>query len=93
MADEITSLRRQPVRRVKNLPQVNPPEKEKQNPPRQRKKNLSLKEKIENEAPCNAYMVNEVILATVPGFCPWPARIMSISGETLFVEFFGTGQV
>lgn len=58
-----------------------------------RKVKYSLKEKIERGAPSNEYMTNEIILATVPGFCAWPARIKHISGETIHVEFFGTGQI
>lgn len=52
-----------------------------------------LKEKIENESPYNSYLVHEIVLATIPGFVAWPARIKNIIGETIYVEFFGTGQV
>lgn len=54
---------------------------------------LTLKEKIRNEAPDNEFVVHEIVLATIPGFCPWPARIIQIIGQTIMVEFFGTGQV
>lgn len=56
-------------------------------------KNLTLKEKIKNNAPDNEFMTNEIVLATIPGFCAWPARIIQIIGETIMVEFFGTGQM
>lgn len=58
-----------------------------------RVRNLSLKEKMDKNAPSNEYMLNEIILATIPGFCAWPARIINISNETIMVEFFGTGQM
>lgn len=57
-----------------------------------RKEKLSLKERILNDAPENEYFCDEIVLVTIPGFCPWPARIISMSGETILVEFFGTGQ-
>lgn len=57
------------------------------------KKNMTLKEKIRSEAPANEFVNNEIVLATIPGFCPWPARIIQIDGETIMVEFFGTGQM
>lgn len=59
---------------------------------KKRSKNLTLKEIISINAPMNDYVMNELVLATVPGYCPWPARILSIIGETIVVEFFGTGQ-
>lgn len=37
-------------------------------------------------------MLNEVVLATVPGYAAWPARIIEINGQTIQVEFFGTGE-
>lgn len=57
-----------------------------------RTKKLTLSEKMKNEAPDNEFVIDEIILATIPGFCPWPARIIQIIGETITVEFFGTGQ-
>lgn len=53
---------------------------------------LSLKEKLDN-APAIEFVPNEVVLATIPGYCPWPARIFSITNNKIFVEFFGTGQM
>lgn len=53
---------------------------------------FTLKEKIENENPNKEYVVNEVVLATVPGYPVWPARILEIIGQTIKVEFFGTGE-
>lgn len=58
-----------------------------------RKSQMRLKEKIQNEAPQNCFLMHEIVLATIPGFSPWPARIVNIMDETIHVEFFGTGQV
>lgn len=52
-----------------------------------------LEEKIRNEAPGNEFLEGEIVLATIPGYAPWPAKIHQISNETIFVKFFGTGQV
>lgn len=60
---------------------------------RTRAKPLTLKEKIDNESPLNIYMINEIVLATIPGFCCWPARIVDMIGETIMVQFFGTGHM
>lgn len=54
---------------------------------------MTLEEKMSNEAPCNSYMPNEIVLASIPGYAPWPAIIRNIIDETIYVEFFGTGQV
>lgn len=54
---------------------------------------LSLEEKLDNEAPIKQFLPNEVVLATVPGYCPWPARILTITDHTILIEFFGTGQM
>lgn len=54
---------------------------------------LSLKEKLDNEDPTKKFLPNEVVLATVPGYCPWPARILTITDHTILIEFFGTGQM
>lgn len=58
-----------------------------------RVKSMHLAEKIQNEAPINYYLKDEIVLATIPGYAPWPARILDIIGETIIVEFFGTGQM
>lgn len=39
------------------------------------------------------YVVGELVLAHVTGFCDWPAFIRSIHGQIISVEFFGTGQM
>lgn len=57
-----------------------------------RKAQLQLQERILNEVPSKEYLPNEIILATVPGYAPWPARIIEMIGQTILVEFFGTGQ-
>lgn len=56
-------------------------------------KKLALKEKIRTEAPDNEFMINEIVLVTIPEFCPWPASITMITGETMMVQFFGTGEM
>lgn len=58
-----------------------------------RTRKLTLAQAIENGSPANEFVADEVVLVTIPGFCPWPARILGISSETLMVEFFGTGQM
>lgn len=60
-----------------------------------RKSNIkcALKERILKEAPEKEYIVNEIVLGTVPGYPPWPARIIEIVGQTIKVEFFGTGEM
>lgn len=57
------------------------------------KNELRIEDRIESEAPKNVFIENEIVLATIPGYAPWPARILSINSETIFVEFFGTGQM
>lgn len=52
----------------------------------------TIKERISQENPNKEYVVNEVVLATVPGYPAWPARILEINGQTLNVEFFGTSE-
>lgn len=60
---------------------------------KQRKsRNLTLKERIDLEALDKFFLLNEIVLATVPGYSPWPARIIGIDGATIKVEFFGTGE-
>lgn len=54
---------------------------------------MHLEERIINESPDKEFIVDELVLATVPGYCPWPARILSITSQTIIVEFFGTGQM
>lgn len=56
-------------------------------------KQLKLQEKMKMEAPDKEFVLNEVVLAIVPGFSPWPARILDISGVTIKVEFLGTGEM
>lgn len=53
---------------------------------------MQLQERLLNDAPAKEYIPDEIILATIPGYSPWPARILEISGQTILVEFFGTGQ-
>lgn len=53
---------------------------------------LLLIEQIDKDSPSRHYLPNEIILTTIPGFVPWPSRILKIDGHTILVEFFGTGQ-
>lgn len=52
-----------------------------------------LQEQMLNENPNREFLLNEIVLATIPGFAPWPARILSITGQTIAIQFFGTGQM
>lgn len=52
-----------------------------------------LEEKIRIEAPENEFITGEIVLGTIPGYAPWPARIHKILNETIFIYFFGTGQM
>lgn len=54
---------------------------------------LQLLDRIRTEVPTKEYLINEIILATVPGYQPWPGRILDITDQTIVVEFFGTGQM
>lgn len=54
---------------------------------------IQLLERIRTEVPTKEYLINEIILTTVPGYQPWPSRILDITGQTIVVEFFGTGQM
>lgn len=54
---------------------------------------IQLLERMRTEVPAKEYLINEIVLATIPGYKPWPARILEISGQTIVVEFFGTGQM
>lgn len=56
-------------------------------------KRLKLQERMNLEAPDKEFIINEVVLAVVPGYSAWPARILEISGVTIKVEFFGTGEM
>lgn len=51
-----------------------------------------MKERIDEEALDKRFVLNEIVLATVPGYPAWPARIIDINGATITVEFFGTGE-
>lgn len=52
-----------------------------------------LEEKIRNQSPVNEFVEGEIVLGTIPGYSPWPARIISITHETILIEFSGTGEV
>lgn len=57
------------------------------------RRKLSPSENIRLGAPDNEFVANEIVLAAVSGYAPWPARIIEIIGETIRVEFFGTGEM
>lgn len=92
MTPKTENKRMQPTRKVKKAVQ-----EKKQSTPKKKKaeKNfeLRLEERIDSKAPKNQFLESEIVLATIPGYSPWPARISYISDETIFVEFFGTGQM
>lgn len=52
-----------------------------------------LEKNIYQKAPINEYLEGEIVLGTIPGYAPWPARIIKIVNETMYIQFFGTGQV
>lgn len=54
---------------------------------------LKLEERIRIQAPTNDFITGEIILGTIPGYAPWPARIKNIINETVFIEFFGSGEM
>lgn len=81
------------LRRSKRKRETMTNDRPKEKKTRKYKKKLSLKERIHNESPINEFLVNEVVLCTIPGYSPWPARIKDINSQTIFVEFFGTGQI
>lgn len=68
------------------------------NPGTQRKKGRThpkkgiLKSKS-MERPTDEFITNEIVLATIPGYAPWPACIIDIKGNTYFVRFFGTDEM
>lgn len=95
MSPKMENARTQPIRKVKKTAHVDKQSVLKEKKAVKAKKNfeLRLEERIESKAPKNQFLENEIVLATVPGYSPWPARISYISDETIFVEFFGTGQM
>lgn len=54
---------------------------------------MKLEERIRCKAPMNEFVKGEIVLGAIPGFAPWPARIKEIIGETVLIEFFGTGEM
>lgn len=52
-----------------------------------------LDTKIEQKSPCNEFLEGEIILGTIPGFAPWPATMVKIVHETIYIQFFGTGHM
>lgn len=53
---------------------------------------MTIKERIDMEALDKCFVLNEVVLAIVPGYPFWPARVIDINGATITVEFYGTGE-
>lgn len=58
----------------------------KKNPKTRTDSKKKLEERIRNEAPLNQYIEGEIILGTIPGYAPWPARIQKIINETIYIE-------
>lgn len=75
------------------FPAENDVNEKKKNPKTRKDSRKKLEEKIHNEAPLKQYIEGEIILGAIPGFAPWPARIQKIIGETIYIEFFGSGEV
>lgn len=44
-------------------------------------------------SPADEFIANEIVLATIPGYAPWPACIIDVKGNTYFVRFFGTDEM
>lgn len=68
------------------------------NPEPQRKKGRTqLKKGILKSksihSPTDEFISNEIVLATIPGYAPWPACIINVKGNTYFVRFFGTDEM
>lgn len=53
---------------------------------------MQLQEQLD-DTPDKEFLVDEIVLTTIPGYAPWPSRILSMTGQTIMVEFFGTGEV
>lgn len=56
-------------------------------------KKYALKSKNLRNVAEKEFIINEIVLATIPGFAPWPAIIIEIEDMTYIVCFFGTGQM
>lgn len=84
---------RQAKRHSLIIPAKNDVSAKKKNPITRKDGKKKLEERIKNDAPVNQYIEGEIILGTIPGFAPWPARIQKIIDETIYIEFFGTGEV
>ena len=54
---------------------------------------MKLEQRINNQAPINELVKGEIVLGTIPGYAPWPARVKEIVNETVFIEFFATGEM
>lgn len=61
--------------------------------PNPRSSKLKLEERISRLSPKNEFVIGEIVLGTIPGYAPWPARIKNIIEDTVFIEFFGTGEM
>lgn len=87
--------RDQPSRQAKrkSIPAENIKMKKTKAPANRNSYKKQLEEKILHKAPINEFLEGEIVLATIPGYAPWPARIHQILNETIFVQFFGTGQM
>lgn len=61
--------------------------------PARKSAKLQLEERVRNNIPSTEFLINEIVLGTVPGYVPWPGRILNITGQTITIEFFGTGEM
>lgn len=85
-------LREKLPRQVKPVDSSKPAEKKKQATNRKSFK-MKLEERIRDQAPINQFAKGEIILGTIPGYAPWPAQIKNIIHDTVYIEFFGTGEM
>lgn len=92
---EEKATRKQPLRRAKRDSLISTAEniKEKKNQTARKDGRKKLEEKIRDEAPVKQFNEGEIVLGTIPGYAPWPARVLKIIEETIYIEFFGTGQL
>lgn len=92
-----TNKRKQPIRAAKRMSVLGSEKgteenKTKKKLPRNTQRQ-QLEEKIIRKAPSNEYLEGEIVFGIIPGYPKWPARIVKIVHETIYIQFFGTGHV
>lgn len=96
--EDSNNSRQQPSRKAKrssilqSAKHTDNGEKKKRAPNRTYSK-LKLEERISRLSPKNEFVIGEIVLGTIPGYAPWPASIKNIIEDTLYIEFFGTGEM